>query len=273
MKKKLFVFALCCISNVLLAQVTIDYETPTIRIDATSPINYDSEIDLNALKFDSKEFNYEITLPVGYNLSIVRNATLQPVLETNTKKIDSFSTSIFSGKISFQKNTENIFTVYKGEEKFIYKFKTKSSRSWTTTFGANAVIFNNRTKYISSEKDGINTVTEVNDNKKLDFLPAIMFTFINNQKDYPIGYTGGIGTNFEEITIFSGLSLGIGQNIILTGGFGVSKQMTPNNDYSPGQIIDSSIPNDSLNQSQYRINPFIGLSFRLDKNPFGKKTE
>ena len=274
MKKKLTVFALLCLSNAFFGQVTIDYNIKTIQIDASVPINYDSEIDFSILKSSNQEFNYKIILPEGYNLSIERNTVLQPKLKTDSISKQGISSSqTYMGKISFQRNTANIFTVYKGEEKFTYKFKTKSLKSWTTTFGANAIIFNNRSKYLSSEKDGINTVVEVKDSKKLDLLPAVMFSFMNNQRDFSIGYTGGIGTNFEEITVFSGLSLGIGQNIIVTGGVGVSKQMTPNTDYAVGQIIDSSITSDNLNESQYRINPFIGISFRLDKNPFGKKTE
>lgn len=104
-------------------------------------------------------------------------------------------------------------------------------------------------------------------------MPTIMFTFLNNHKSISPGFTGGLGVNFEEISVFTGLSLGIGQNIILTGGVGIHKQMRPNSEYYLGQTIDSSVTNENLNESQYRVNPFLGISFRLDKNPFGKKTE
>lgn len=60
---------------------------------------------------------------------------------------------------------------------------------------------------------------------------------------------------------------------MLTGGFAVNKQLRPNPNYSVGQVIDSTITNENLNVSQYRFNPFVGLTFRLNKNPFAKKEE
>jgi hypothetical protein len=98
-----------------------------------------------------------------------------------------------------------------------------------------------------------------------------MFTFINNQRNFSPGFTGGLGFDFEELSVFAGGALGIGQNIILMAGIAVHKQNRPNTDYTVGQTIDSSVTSDNLNKMQYRVNPFVGISFRFDKNPFVAK--
>lgn len=277
MYKVLLIALFSTVGNSAFSQVKIDGATNTIIINATSPIDYECEIDyLKSKGENSSTFTYEITIPKYFTLSIARNATLQPILsfeKQNIVGIIDTTAATYTGKITFNRNTENVFTIAKGEEKFTYKIKTKSVRSWTTTFGVNSIFSSERSKFIASEKDGVHTVSEVKDNKMLDLMPAVMFTFINKQKDFSLGFTGGLGTNFEEITIYSGFSIGIGQNIILTSGLSVNKQLTTNSNYSVGQEIPSSITTENLNESQYRVNPFIGISFRLDKNPFGRKTD
>lgn len=276
MKRSLLFVLLFTVSTSVFAQVTIDYLVFKIKIDATTPINYESEIDFRKCRSKSSiTFKYEIEIPEDSNLAIARNATLQPLLRFDQEAVDSLKiatiTKIYTGEITFNRNTENTFTILKDENKYKYKLKTKSVASWTTTFGANAVLSYDRSKFISAEKDGVNVVKEKKDSQMLSLMPAIMFTFINNQKDFALGFTGGLGTNFEEIAVYSGLSLGIGQNIILTGGLAVNKQITPSSNYTIGQQIPSTITTDNLNESQYRVNPFIGISFRLEKNPFVAK--
>ena len=129
----------------------------------------------------------------------------------------------------------------------------------------------NRSKFVSKETNGSYSVAEIQDRKSMELMPAIMFTLMNKQENFSFGYTGGIGFNFEELALFTGLSLGIGQNIVLTGGVAVHKQHRPNADYSIGQVIENTVTSDDLNQKQYRFNPFLGLSFRLDSNPFKNK--
>ncbi len=207
------------------------------------------------------------------SISIKKNATMLPVLTMGTENetpLTSNDETILK-KICFKRNTEYTFTITSDEEpkERIYKIKTKTDWSWTTTFGANAIFYTHRNKYISQKTDdGMQEVVEIQDRKQMELMPAVMFTFINNHTNIQYGFTGGLGINFEEIAIFTGISLGIGQNIILTGGIGIHKQTRPNSNYSIGQTIESTITNDNLNESQYRVNPFLGISFRLDKNPF-----
>lgn len=258
-------------AGVVWGQVSIDEKNRTIQINA------DSSVKSFETLIKKGEYTLVINNPKDLSISISKNAVLQPILSTESEKtVKDRDTLMTSSTIKFKRNTEYTFKIYSTEDpkEKTYKIKSQTDWSWTTTFGANALFFTNRNRYVTQKAiDGSSVVTQIQDGKNMDLMPTIMFTFLNNHETISPGFTGGLGVNFEEISVFTGLSLGIGQNIILTGGLGVHKQVRPNSTYNVGQTIDSSVTNDNLNESQYRVNPFVGISFRLDKNPFGKKTE
>lgn len=277
MKKYLIMLLLFSCIGVAWGQVKIDYGNYTIDITATPPVNYESEIDYRNAKDTNGivKFKYNIRIPEKFNLTITKNSVSQPILSVP----QAFTPSPlvpFQGTMVFDRNTEYLVTITdaNGDNKKVYTLRTKSDWSWTTTFGANAIFFTNRNKFISKVNSENNQIVEeVQDKKQMEYMPTIMFTFMNNHKDVSHGFTGGIGVNLEEIAVFTGVSLGFGQNIILTAGVAGHKQTRPKSDYYIGQVIDSSITSDNLNESQYRFNPFFGISFRIAKNPFGKKSE
>ena len=83
---------------------------------------------------------------------------------------------------------------------------------------------------------------------QLDVAPALMFTFMNFQRNVDFGFTAGLGTDFSNISTFIGPSLGIGQNVILTAGAALHEQTRPDSDFSAGQLIDPSLGDDKLNK-------------------------
>lgn len=277
MKNYLILLLLFGWVGVVWGQVNIDYGNYTIDITATPPINYESEIDYKNAKDTNGtiKFKYNIRIPEKFNLTITKNSVSQPILSVP----QAFTPSplvLFQGTMVFDRNTEYLVTITdaNGDNKKVYKLRTKSDWSWTTTFGANAIFFTNRNKFISKVSSDNNLIVEeVQDKKQMEFMPAIMFTFMNSHKDVSFGFTGALGVNLEEIAVFTGVSIGVGQNIILTTGAAGHKQTRPKSDYYIGQVIESSTTSDNLNESQYRFNPFFGISFRIAKNPFGKKSE
>lgn len=274
MKTKKLLLSLLC-SGLAFGQVTIKEKRIIINADSDAK-SFETVIEY--FKKDSSKNNYDIFAinPKGYSISLKKDATMQPVLQIDKAKLDSLyksSTEEKIGEITFKRNTELTITVNttdKAPKERVYKVKTQTDWRWTTTFGANAIFYTNRNKFISQIDSELQKVTEVQSNKTMEFMPTVMFNFMDYQNTVSYGFTGGLGINFEEIAVFVGPSIGIGQNIILTAGVGVHKQTIPNSNYSVGQTIDSSVTNDNLNESQYRVNPFIGISFRLDKNPFKK---
>ncbi len=267
MKVNLLTIALLAFVGTTWAQVQVDLND---KRNKKITVEVDKEVD--SVEIIVPRGKYHFKIEGGNSFTMKKGAKLYKPLSTESiqgiiKKKGIKSTT----KIIFGSNTEYTIVATTDEaqpKERKYVLRSQSDWSWTTTLGANAVVFRNRSKFISQEKDGAHTVAEVQDNKAIELMPSIMFTLMNNHNNVSFGYTGGLGFNFEELAVFTGLSLAIGQNIILTGGVAVHKQNRPNNDYSIGQIIESSVTAENLNQQQYCFNPFIGLSFRFDKNPF-----
>lgn len=238
-------------------------------------ITIDLSVEIDSIEMPVEKGNYKLFIPSSQLKSLVirKNAIEYESLKMEREKTDSTKSlhgeSDVVAELVFRSNTQYILYVgVTGEEKIRkYIIKSESDWKWTTSFGANAVFLTNRSRFISLN----NVVAENRDGKMMDLTPSIMFTFINNQRNFSPGFTGGLGFDFEELSVFAGGALGIGQNIILTAGIAVHKQNRPNTDYTVGQTIDSSVTSDNLNKMQYRVNPFVGISFRFDKNPFVAK--
>jgi len=239
-------------------------------------ITIDLSVKVDSIEIPVEKGNYELFIPSSQlkSLIIKKNAIeYEPLKMEKDKKNDSIKSAYRESdaiaELIFRSNTQYILYVgVTGEEKVRkYIIKSESDWKWTTSFGANAVFLTNRSRFTSVN----NAVAENRDGKMMDLTPSIMFTFINNQRNFSPGFTGGLGFDFEELSVFAGGALGIGQNIILMAGIAVHKQNRPNTDYTVGQTIDSSVTSDNLNKMQYRVNPFVGISFRFDKNPFVAK--
>ncbi|MGC5743105.1 hypothetical protein [Chryseobacterium sp. NFX27] len=239
-------------------------------------ITIDLSVKVDSIEIPVEKGNYELFIPSSQLKSLVIKKEAieykQLKMEGEEKRDTTKSTYRESDAIAeliFRSNTQYILYVgVTGEEKVRkYIIKSESDWKWTTSFGANVVFLTNRSRFTSVN----NAVAENRDGKMMDLTPSIMFTFINNQRNFSPGFTGGLGFDFEELSVFAGGALGIGQNIILMAGIAVHKQNRPNTDYTVGQTIDSSVTSDNLNKMQYRVNPFVGISFRFDKNPFVAK--
>jgi len=84
------------------------------------------------------------------------------------------------------------------------------------------------------------------------------------------GPTGGIGFDLDDISAFLGYSYYFGQNIVITGGAAFHKQLRLDSKYDVGQVVPAALNTNDINNSYYRLNPFISLTFALDNNPFKK---
>ena len=171
--------------------------------------------------------------------------------------------------LKFHDNTQYTLTVKIKEEADERKYilKSKSDWTWKTSFGANAVMLLKHDKFHNN--NGV--VQSIEDRKKFDLLPSIMFTFMNFQNNWSPGFTAGLGSDFNKISFFTGFSLGIGQNIIITAGGAFHEQLRPDSDFSIGQSTDPALTDDKPNKEYYRFNPFVGITFNLNGNPFKKE--
>ncbi|KMQ65820.1 hypothetical protein ACM46_08195 [Chryseobacterium angstadtii] len=263
---------------IFFAQIKVEKAEEIVnnKIVINRSITIDLSVKIDSIEVPVEKGNYKLYIPSSQlkSLVIFKKAVEYEPLKTGTDKKDGIpeSSSLNNeavAELNFKSNTKYILHIgVTGEDKKrIYIIKSESDWKWTTSFGGNAVFHTNHSRFTSVD----NVVVQNRDGKTMDLMPSIMFTFMNNQKNFSPGFTGGLGYNFEELSIFAGGALGIGQNIILSAGVAVHKQNRPNTDYTVGQSIDSSVTSDNLNKMQYRVNPFVGISFRFDKNPFVAK--
>ncbi|GAA4896845.1 hypothetical protein GCM10023311_21990 [Flaviramulus aquimarinus] len=153
---------------------------------------------------------------------------------------------------------------------FKYIYKTKPRGKWQTTFGFNFIHLGNNNTFFSKSVDSIYVITEGTNQNKYDFHPTLMFTWLkNNNDEFNVGFSGGLGYDLEKsLSVFLGGSLIYNQNITLTLGIAFHNQKKLNSNYEEGDIIKENLTFEQLHGDFIRINPFISLSFRLDKNPF-----
>jgi len=250
MKTKLLIIVLLSFTDVVWGQVSIGEDTIQIELDASA----------ESIETIVNQGKYNLTFKGKYkSLVIEKNAVLRDHLSMeesenpsadSTKSQESLKVSELKQPLKFGRNTEYIIKVIpEGENatEKTYKLYSKSNWEWLTTFGVNSILYLNRNKFVSQEAEGVHTVQEISDRKSMDIAPSIMFTFMNTHYDFSFGFTGGLGFDFQNIAAFSGLSVGIGQNFILTGGGAINKQSRPNSDDYIGQGIDSSGTSDNLN--------------------------
>lgn len=260
------------IPSIFFAQIKVE-KISEIGKNLEGTITIDLSVEIDSLEILVEKGNYELYIPSSQLKSLIirkqaiKYESLKMQKKDSSNKLNGNSNVI--EKLVFRSNTQYILYIgVTGNDKIRkYIIKSESDWKWTTSFGANAVFLTNRSRFTSLD----NTVVQNKDGKMMELMPSIMFTFMNNQRNFSPGFTGGVGFNFEELSVFAGGALGIGQNIILTAGIAVHKQNRPNTDYVVGQAIDSSVTSDDLNKMQYRVNPFVGISFRFDKNPFVAK--
>lgn len=161
------------------------------------------------------------------------------------------------------------------ENNYIYVYKTEKRGEWITTFGFNFIyLTNNNTYFSEANSDGTFSIKEGQNKEKFVYQPSLMFTWVNKNNwgksgNWKNGLSGGIGYNFKSsLSVFVGGSVLYNENITLTLGLAIHNQKRLSSKYMEGDIINENLDFDQLHSDYIRVNPFISLSFRLDKNPF-----
>jgi hypothetical protein len=174
--------------------------------------------------------------------------------------------------LNFKDNTRYTFLIKIEKNGVIqnrsYVIKSQSTWSWSSTFGINSIFLLNNDTYKTLSNDTQFQIIEDNGQDIIEYVPSIMFTFMDKSKNVSFGVSGGLGFDLEQISVFTGLSLGVGKNLIITGGVAFHNQESLDSKYSVNMTVDSALRFEDLHTRYYRFNPFISLSLRLDKSPF-----
>jgi hypothetical protein len=82
---------------------------------------------------------------------------------------------------------------------------------------------------------------------------------------------GGLGFDMHNAVVFLGMSITYNENITIAAGAVAHRLRQLNGKYSEGGRILEDLDDEQLHEEVYRINPFIGLSFRFSDNPLSGK--
>lgn len=260
------------IASAFSQEIEIDVSSPLKKITKTIPQN---EYIFSLINVDEK-FQYHISA-TSEDIEFDKLTTPEEFnTRSNGKKI--IGTFILEKQQQLtisvdilKKNTDSII------DNYTYIYKTKSRGKWQTTFGFNFIYKTKQDTYYSKSDDPTYAITKANNRDKFDFHPTVMFTWHSNKyldkknENWKFGVSGGIGYDFDEsLSVFLGPSFIYNQNITLTFGGAFHKQKRLTSNYSEGDIINENLTFDQLHTDYIRINPFVSISFRLDKYPFKK---
>lgn len=192
----------------------------------------------------------------------------------------------FQGQLSF--NEQVILTVVRSGEDDLtidirtYVFDTPERDRWLIHYGlayAPSAISRFSKYYALADTSATNKYTIKKENKNgpkpWDNISAtINFTypFHGDSRDFDGGFTGGFGlsTGFE-VSGHAGLSMIIGQNIILSSGVVIMQKHKLNGEYKEGDIVKTNLNFEALHTKVWVPELFFTIGFRFGSNPFAVK--
>ncbi len=162
--------------------------------------------------------------------------------------------------------------------KWTQVFSTEPRGVWQVSYGFSFItqIFNEEKLFFSAANDTSFTIQQENNRKSMSFAPSLFFTWMPNKslnETWSIGFSGGLGFDFENPTVFLSPTISYNQNIKIHLGLVAHKQNVLLGKYDEKQVINENLGREQLHEMLYKVNPFISISFRFDQNPFQQQTE
>ena len=153
-------------------------------------------------------------------------------------------------------------------------FDGGSRGSWQISLGfGSPILLDGHRQYLTERDSGRGgyRIAERRSEELFELIPAVFFHWTptgSRLSDWSWSMTGGLGLDFDEAVIFVGGAVTFNQNITLSVG-GVAHQVRRlNPKYEAGQILPIELDAAQLHTEYYRINPFVGVTFRLMSNIF-----
>ena len=151
-------------------------------------------------------------------------------------------------------------------------YKTQKRGEWITSYGINAISRFTSTERHYFVKHTAGDSSRITKERKLEtgnFAGAILFSWIpNNGVNAPVVYTGGLGANTEDLSLYSGLTVAINYNILINLGMAAHLKWELLGRYKNNQAVLEDLQFEQLHNKVPALNPFIGMSFRFADNPF-----
>lgn len=161
-------------------------------------------------------------------------------------------------------------------------FSTEEGSRWLTHFGLTYApnVISSVSQFYSQDSTSAGTyrIAEKSDNgpKAWDNISAtINFTypFHSIPRGVDGGVTAGFGLNPSfQLSGHAGLSVIIGDNIILSSGLAFIQRAKLRGEYHPNQLVKTNLNFDALHERVWLPELFFTIGFRFDRSPFSAPT-
>ncbi len=162
----------------------------------------------------------------------------------------------------------------------------RDAGEWMTTYGFSFLTTwpwgETNESYVAEETDteGEFAITRGASRERLRFVPTIFYTWHPDEPvpvlgpvlgdDFSYGLSGGLGFDLSDPVIAATFSLIYRRNLTLHLGVAAAQIDQLRERYEEGDSVGNLTP-EELVESNYRINPFISLSFNFATSPFGSE--
>jgi hypothetical protein len=171
-----------------------------------------------------------------------------------------------------------------GDSKWVFVLKTPEKSRWLIHYGLTytpSLISKTDHYYSLADTSEVNKYTITRENRNgprpwENISATINFTypFHSDSRGFDGGFTAGFGLNAGlELSGQAGLSLIIGDNVILGTGIAMMQKYQLKGKYKGGQVIKENLEFDALHEKVWLPELYFTIGFRFGSNPFGKKTE
>ncbi|MEP7197392.1 MAG: hypothetical protein ABI851_12800 [Saprospiraceae bacterium] len=264
-------------------------------------LNLDEPINSQSIIIDpKKEYSLEILnlrSDWSYSISIGKEREIYSPFSIKNQEIPKAlikQTKVYKlGKI---KQGEIIKIVVIGSDSSSTKkweliLKSTPRGTWITTYGVNHVTnwFRASDYYYSEAVGNMYAIRkeDTSDQREnwLEIKPSITFRWFPNNKvlakidnssffqNFDLSIVGGLGIDFKDPNVLLGLGLSYNQNLSIDFGLTTNMVSTLKGKYYKDQIINVQISESDLVKKIIVVNPFINISFRLDKDIFKEAAE
>jgi hypothetical protein len=150
-------------------------------------------------------------------------------------------------------------------------FTTGARGRWLVSLGFGLPILLNREREYFTVRDTADDfiIHKKDGDQSIKVVPALFFHWLprgGEQSELSWSLMGGLGFDMRNAVVFLGLSVTYNENITIALGGVAHRLRQLNGRYSEGGRIREDLDEDQLHEEVYRINPFIGLSFRFSEN-------
>jgi len=146
---------------------------------------------------------------------------------------------------------------------------------WQVTYGFGVPMYlGGQVRYSTRPgTSGSFVITQDSRSHYVEPVPAVFFSWMTPSGSIaPAGrlsWTAGLGADLTNPTIFLGAAWTWKRNFQVAAGLSLRQEPVLLGNYSAGDVVSTNLTFDQLTEKVYRARPFVALTLRFSKDPFG----